>query len=208
MKNISNDIKTNKIAKEQFLELKNSFGTYSSFAVWKSIDNVSDISMFDTDKVLNEINNDYIFVALNPANHENNDRGIVAFRNFHSKDPHQKDYKLCYALQNTRFWGSYITDLYKSFIETDSNVLIQKVKNNPLMVESDIKALEKEIEILTKNEKKITLIALSRYVEKQLKKYFKGKYKVAYVTHYSYRYNGCSDIEIYKNRVLKQLQEL
>lgn len=196
------------ITKEQFLELKKNYGVFSSFAIWESADNVSDISMFETDEVLEEINDKYVFIALNPANHNNDDIETTPFRNFHSKDSRQKDFKLCYAIAGTKVWGSYITDLYKSFPETKSEVLKQKLKSDPQKVENDFKTLEKEIEILTKNKKEITLIALSRYVEKQLKKCFKDKYKIAYVTHYSYRYGGCSDANIYKERVLKQLEEL
>ncbi len=197
------------ITKEQFLELKKNYGVFSSFAIWESVDNVSDISMFGNDEILKEINNDFIFVALNPADHNKGKKRIVRdFENFHSSYSRQNDYKLCYALQNTKFWGSYITDLFKSFTETNSKALTQKLKSNPLDVEKDIKALEKEIEILTNGKKEITLVALSRDVEGYLKKLFKNKYKIVYATHYAHRHDGCYDKDKYRARVLEQLKEL
>ena len=197
------------ITKEQFLQLKEKFGFYSSFAIWKSPKDVSDVSMFESDNVLMTINNDYIFVALNPAsNQQNEDKEITAFRNFHSKDSRQKDFKLCFALQNTKFWGSYITDLFKSFPETNSQLLKKQLKENPDKVESDINKLKQEIEILTNNKKDATLIALSRDTENYLKKYLGNKYRIAYVTHYAHRYDGCSNVEIYRDKVLEQLQEI
>lgn len=197
------------ITKEQFLELKEKYGFYSSFTIWKSPKDVSDISMFESDEVLAVLNDNYVFVALNPAsNQQNEDKEIIAFRNFHSKDSRQKDFKLCYALQNTKFWGSYITDLFKSFPETNSQLLKKQLKDNPIKAKNDIDRLKQEIEIINMNKKDVVLIALSRDTEGYLKKYFGNEYAIAYATHYSHRYDGCSKPEIYRNKVLEQLKDI
>ena len=163
--------------KEQFRQLRDQFGEYSSFAFWKSENNVGDISMFNDENILEELNDRYIFVALNPAERPASTK-IKAFKNFHSDYSHQKDFKLCYALKNTRFWGSYITDLFKSFHITDSAKLSKALKERPQDVQKDKESLLKELRILSHVK---TIFALGRKTEKYLKKLMGDDYEIVYI---------------------------
>ena len=115
----------NMITQEQYEELKK-YGYYSSFTIWKDWKNISDLSIFDNDNINELLNDRYVFVALNPAEHPNNESRL--FQNFHSSYKHQRDFKLCYALNGTKYYGSYITDIFKSFVVTDSKKLPSKIK--------------------------------------------------------------------------------
>ncbi len=198
------------ITKTQFEKLRNNYGVYASFAVWDSWENVSDFSMFSNDEILDKLNNDYVFVALNPAKRpESINQDMTTFENFHSGYSYQKDYKLCYALRGTKFWGSYITDLYKSFRECYSPNLKQMLKNEPANAENDKRMLKEEIRILTENKgkKDVVLLALGRETEKYLKKMFKigkGKYeyRIVYIEHYS---NYCSK-ETYRENFITTVE--
>ena len=200
-----------KITKEQFLELRKNFSKDSSFAIWESENNVSDLSMFDDEDILEELNCNFIFVALNPANRdgkttENNDQVMKDFENFHSSYKYQKDSKLCFALKKTKFWGSYITDFYKQIRETYSDRLKEKLIKEHDKVEKSKTILKEEVSIISKHNPNVVLIALGRETEKQLKKLFKNEYKIAYMTHYSYWGRGYTKYEDYRAKVLMQLK--
>ena len=184
--------------KEQFKQLKKEFGECASFAIWQSQDNVKDISMFDDENIARELNDKYIFVALNPAERSASEK-VELLKNFHSDYAHQKDFKLCYALKNTRFWGSYITDLFKSFHITDSAKLNKALKERPHDVQKDKESFLKELNILS-NVK--VIIALGRKTERYLKKLLNNEYEIVYVRHYSYY----SSKEDYKKIVLEALK--
>lgn len=187
------------MTKEQFVKIKEKYGEYSSFAIWASHKNVSDTSMFNDEKTCDKLNTDYVFVALNPA--ERPDADIVKpFSNFHSDYSFQKDFKLCYALQGTKLWGSYITDLFKSFKTSDSNQLNKMLKDRPEDIEKD---KETFIEELSNFDCKVVLIALGRKTEKYLKKLVGDRYRIVYLQHYSFY---CSK-ESYKKTVLKTINE-
>ena len=185
--------------KKQFETIKNRFGKYSSFAIWKSDDCVYDISFFDDDNVLKQINTKYVFIALNPAEHPKN-KQIRPFSNFHSDYSYQKDFKLCYALHNTKFWGSYITDLFKSFELTDSSELTRELKKRPDDIEKDKNALREELSMFDKD---VILIALSRKTEKYLHRLFGNEYKIVYAIHYA----SYSSKEEYKERLIRMLED-
>lgn len=196
------------ITKEQFNSLKDKYGDYSSFAIWESVQDIGNIAMFDRDGIHKKLNNKYVFVALNPAERPADEKPMK-FKNFHSDYPYQKDYKLCYALKETAFWGSYITDLFKSFPLTDSTLLKAELNRRPNDVEKDIESLKEEIRILAGDEDKergVLLIAVGRATDRYLRKLFKGEdRKIVYIPHYSYWGHGCSIREGYKDRVVGTL---
>ena len=196
------------ITKEQFNSLKDKYGDYSSFAIWESVQDIGNITMFKRDDIHKKLNDKYVFVALNPAERPADEKP-TKFKNFHSDYPYQKDYKLCYALQRTPFWGSYITDLFKSFPLTDSTRLKAELNRRPNDVEKDIESLKDEISILAGDEdkgRKVLLIAVGRATERYLRKLFKGEdRKIVYIPHYSYWGYGYTPKEAYKARVLEAL---
>lgn len=186
---------------EQFKALTK-FGYYSSFAYWKSWNCVGDISFLIESNAV-DFKTDYVFVALNPAEHPN--VNSVLFKNFHSDYAKQNDFKLCYALSGTKFWGSYITDLFKSFVLTRSEKLGDMLKKNPNLVEKDIKSLRYELEIL--GDKSI-LIAIGGDAERYLKKFFPDR-KIVRITHYADNYHkNSASKEKYRELILGQLSKI
>lgn len=183
------------ISKEKY-ELLKKYGYYSSFAIWSSWKNISDISMFDNDDIINSLNDKYIFVALNPAEHPKND--VKLFQNFHSGYRYQKDYKLCFALEGTKYWGSYITDIFKSFRLTKSSELNKMIMKSPELLKKDIDVFYEELSVLDKD---VTIIAIGKKTYKYLKKYVKD-YKIKSITHYSVY----SSKENYKEKILSELE--
>ena len=71
--------------KELFLKIKENYSEFSSFAVWRSWKDVADLSVFDDPEVIEGLNNDFVFVALNPTAH-NWTAERRPFDNFHSND--------------------------------------------------------------------------------------------------------------------------
>ena len=53
---------------------------------------------------------------------------VESFSNFHSSSSTAQDYKIRYALKDTKFWGSYMTDIIKNFPEKHSNLMLEIYK--------------------------------------------------------------------------------
>ena len=193
--------------KELFLRIKDNYSDFSSFAVWRCWEDVADLSIFEDPGIIEGLNTDFVFVALNPAVH-NETRERRPFDNFHSSDgKKQRDYKLCFALESTHFYGSYITDLFKGYSETDSSVVIKEYASNEENVKEDITTLKEELMLLNPDKKPV-LIAIGGQVEKYLKKYLGTEYLVWKISHYSDYHRDTASQESYRDTVHKQLFEL
>ena len=151
--------------------------------------------------LLKILNTGYVFVWLNLSNtHWNNwFNDSIDWSNFHSGYSLQNDYKLRYALKDTKFWGSYITDLIKKYPEVDSNKVSSYLKKNPNIVEENIEYFKQEISYLWSG---LKLIALGSKTYKLLDKYLWESYKIFLIKHYSYRIWK----ENYKKEVLSILE--
>ena len=172
------------MTKETYEILKKKYGDVSSFAIWRSVNNISDISMFNGEEILKKINENYIFIALNPAEHPKSEE-IRVFGNFHSSYRYQRDYKLCYALKGTKYYGAYITDLFKSFRYTNRADLKKALKEREKDIKNDFDSLLEEIEIINKE---AVLVFIGKCIFHFFNKYFKNKIinKTVYITHFSY----------------------
>ncbi len=191
------------ISTGQFNELKTKYGDFSSFVYWNNWKNVDCISFFHNTGIVNKLNNEYIFVALNPSRAQQ----YIKFKNFHSDSKRQRDFKLCYAFAKigNPFWGSYITDLFKHFVDVDSDRVRDYVKNNPVEVKRDISELEDEIQILSpKNE--IVIIAIGGLVYRYLRRYLRNKNKIVKIPHYSDFHRINASKENYCKNVYKALR--
>jgi len=180
-----------------FDDLKNKYGESSSFTYWDA--KIDDISFFNnpSTNLLNCLNNDYIFVCLNPADHGQSST-IKDFSSFHSGYRYSKDSKLNFALQGTKYYGSYITDLFKGYKQTNSNIVVKEYASNIQNVCDDILKLKEEIDIL--GNKNIKVIAVGWRTFGYLKKYLPD-YNKSMINHYSMR----NSYQNYRNRILKQL---
>lgn len=181
------------------------YSNVGSWAVWErpTFSPKSNTDNMDWDKlpdVLQILNTGYIFVGLNwsNANWEENGIWTIPWANFHSGYSYQTDYKLRYALMDTKYWGSYITDLIKLHVEVESGKVSSYLKMNPAVVKENIESFEEEISYLGD---KPVLVALGGEVYKYLKQYLGDKYKIICIKHYAYTISK----ENYRKEVLDSL---
>ena len=178
--NVSHDL----LSREQYEYVKEKYGHMSSWAIWskqngKSKTGMDDISFFynPTKTTLETLNPNIILVGLNIS--ERIDR---VFGNFHPDTSKAQDYKTRYAVQDTIFWGAYMTDIIKSFEEKISGNLMKYLTKNKPFEKENIEKFEQEIiDIGATNP---ILVALGNDSYKILKRNFK-KYKIYKVSHYS-----------------------
>ena len=182
--------------------LKENFGAVSSWAIWalpsntpKS--NTGDMSVFDDENLLKELNTGYVFVGLNASEVQNDN--IVSWSCFHSTNPRQNDFKLRYALMGQeKYWGSYITDLIKNFTKTDSSEVVKYMKKHPEELEKHITAFLDEISLIGTP----ILVAMGNATYKLLKPLSKKGFVIKKIPHYAHRINK----EIYREKVLAALE--
>ena len=58
------------------------------------------------------------------------------------------DFKIRYALKNTSYWGSYMTDIIKNFEEKDSGKMMSYLRSHKDFEQDNIRTLREEIEVL------------------------------------------------------------
>lgn len=194
------------ISKESYNELKNKYGDISSWTIWKfptnnAKSNTSNIDFFEDIDITSNLNNKYVFVGLN-ASSTHGIQQNKPWMNFHSSYRYQNDYKLRYALMDTKFWGSYITDVIKHYPEVDSAKVMNYLKQHNDVVENNINEFEKEISILSNN--KPILIAVGNDSFNILHQHLNNKYKIVKIPHYSMRISK----EEYRIEVLKVLNKI
>lgn len=111
------------IGTKQFIEIRERFGCFASWAVWADEgvnpkDNIDDLSVLNPDtnpSLLKELHGNAILLGLNISRRIEHPLG-----NFHDPRPMATDFKIRYALKNTPYWGSYMTDIIKDFEEKAS----------------------------------------------------------------------------------------
>ena len=118
------------ITQKAFKDLRK-YSKHSSWAIWRerepgksSTDGINDLTIFDeSNRPWEKLRPQFVFVGLNPANDE---ATVEQFSMFHSSRQGSKDYRLRYALHNTIFWGSYITDVLQTLIGAHSDIIMQE----------------------------------------------------------------------------------
>lgn len=130
------------------------------------------------------MNTGFVFVGLNRSGKPKDgnaekkpDKPKDPWFNFHAG---RNDFKLRYALQGTRYWGSYITDAIKDYQETDSGEVEKTLKSNPERVDENLKGLREELELLGGRP---VLVALGYAAEKKLKCMKSEGYEVVRILH-------------------------
>ena len=193
------------IKQETYDLMKEKYGHVGSWAVWrpagaKPKSNTEDMSWVKDDNLLDILDTGFIFVGLNwsSTHGDQSNGGTIAWKGFHSGYAFQHDYKLRYALTDTRYWGSYITDLIKLYAEVDSSKVKSYLSKHPDEVKKNIVDFEEEISLLQKDP---VLVALGGTTYSYLCKYLGNKYRIASVKHYSYTISK----EDYRNEVLSIL---
>ncbi|SES89028.1 hypothetical protein SAMN02910413_1131 [Pseudobutyrivibrio sp. C4] len=179
------------INKNNYEKLKENYGKVASWAIWNTDysesmpkKNTADLSIFEDKNLLETINTGYVFVGLNASStHGDISNGQSAWFNFHSSYSRQNDYKLRYALQGTKYWGSYITDVIKHYEEVDSSKVVSYLKRNPSIVKDNISDFKEEIALLGD---KPVLVALGTATYNLLIEHLGDEYTIKKIKHYSY----------------------
>lgn len=170
--------------------LKKAYGDAGSWAVWapemgtpKS--NVGNMSVFNKPDIYNVLNPNYVFVGLNRSNiyTEGGADALPSWNNYHSPSGRHNDYKLRYALKDTKFWGSYMTDIIKRHVDVDASKVVSYIKKNPEIREMNFEWFREELGMLGT---KPILIAMGGHVAKILNEYFGREYKIVEIMHFSY----------------------
>lgn len=183
------------IKKEIYKELKEKYAEYSSWMLWMEsnknpTDNVGNLDIFkDEEKLLKELNTEYVFIAFNAANQDSYDPRKNAWSNFHSKDKRAKDYRLRKYFNNSKYRGSYLTDIYKGISITDMSEAIKYIEENPKYQEERFKDLKNELELLTKNNngKKPKIFVFGAQAYKHINKANLDGYEIKQIYHFSFR---------------------
>jgi hypothetical protein len=197
-----------------FENIKNKYGDVASWAVWKSSDkenlasNMEVEDLFDLNtnpQILKQLKNNIIMVGLNFSRHTDN---FPMFHNFHSFKGDNVNHrtlwnasKIRYAFKETNYWGAYMTDIFKNYVESKSENVDTSNINESFIV------FREELETLQAN--KPLIIAFGGKVHSLLNKNLrKEEYsRLIGITHYSYYSDGCATHEGYRGNVLSQLSK-
>jgi hypothetical protein len=168
----------------EYEKIKKKYGSMSSWAIWSEQgenikSNMEDISFFEnpTTTTLNTLNPNIILVGLNISKHI-----PKLFNNFHPNYSSAQDYKTRYALKNTMFWGSYMTDIIKDFEEKVAGNLMKYLSKNKKFEKENIINFEQELIDIGSNSP--IIIAFGNDSYKILKRNF-TQYNIYKVSHYS-----------------------
>ena len=187
------------IQKEHYLEIARKYGHCASWAIWADAgdnpkSNIGDIRIFDLEynpTILEYLNPNVIMVGLNIS------RGGIekVFGNFHDSRPEAQDYKIRFAFKDTKYSGAYMTDVIKDFEQLISGNVISYLNKNRPFEEINIAVFQQELIDLKSTSPLI--IAFGNHSFKILDKYFKNKFRIIRIPHYSKYISQ----ENYKNEV-------
>ena len=104
---------------------------------------------------------------------------------------------------NTKFWGSYMTDVIKGYPQVNSKKVITFLKQNPHVVKRNIEDFKYEMALLQDKRKPI-LIAMGNATYEILKGYLSDEFQIVKIMHYSNRIGK----ENYKKFVLETLKNI
>src|SRR5688572_14212356 len=121
------------ISIEKFVEIRERFGHFASWAIWadegmKPKSNIGDLSVLNPDenpKLLSALHANAILLGLNISRRIERPLG-----NFHDTRSKATDYRIRYALKGTSYWGSYMTDIIKDFEEKASGRMMSFLRSN------------------------------------------------------------------------------
>ena len=182
------------ITSKQFNYIKKKHGKYASWAIWadqegeKAKSNIEELRVLDpaiNKDLLSQLNPNVIFVGLNKSRNGNKKR----FSNFHSS--HANDYNIRFAFKNSPYWGGYMTDLIKGYVEKEAGEVVKYLRIHNEFERQNIEKFRKELKDL-KDIGAIdpTLIAFGGDTIKVLKRNnLYNEYEILEIYHYSHQIN-------------------
>lgn len=192
------------IEQSAYDKLREKYSKDASWAIWEPIgdtptSNVGDMSVFD-EPFIDKLNSNFVLVALNKSGDSDNVQETKDWGNFHSEHRGTCDHRLRYAISGTVIEGSYMTDIIKKHIESDSSILVKDIKSNEEKLAENIESFKDELNILGG---KPTIIAFGDDAYNWVADNFGDKYDVYKLTHYSYRWKGFN-----KEKLKEEVEEL
>ena len=193
------------ISLKTFEKVRKLYGHFASWAVWaeegdKPKSNIDDLSVLDPESnpdLLNTLTVDFIFLGLNISRRIERPLG-----NFHDPRPMATDYKIRSALNGTRFWGAYMTDIIKDFEEKAAGRMMKYLSADKGFEKENIKMLKAEIELLGTTS--YTLSAFGRDAEKIAKRNLGSEFQIVGIPHYA-NYMSRAD---YRSKVITILADV
>jgi hypothetical protein len=195
----------NVISIEKFVEIRERFGHFASWAIWADEGanpkaNIDDLSVLDPDvnpRLLKMIHGNSILLGLNISRRIQRPLG-----NFHDPRPMATDFKIRYALKDTSYWGSYMTDIIKDFEEKASGKMMSFLRSNKDFERDNIRKLREEIAVLGFSNP--VLVAFGKDAEKIARRNLCKEFQVVGIPHYA-KYISKED---YRAQVCGQLPEI
>jgi hypothetical protein len=195
------------ISRDRFDDVKAKWGAYSSWAVWKRIGSgdapKKDIGdqRIDPDKhpeFLETLNPNIVLLGLNAAS-----RTIASepWVNFHDSRSVANDFKIRFALEETPYWGAYMTDVLVGLHQTDSATVSRWITCNPVGVDRQIARLERELIDIGAVDP--LLVAFGGVAYDVLRVHLAKKYRLVKIPHYAHQISK----EQYREKVLRVLEE-
>jgi hypothetical protein len=174
------------ISIEKFVEIRERFGHFASWAIWADEgknpkDNIDELSVLNPDlnpSLLKTLHGNSILLGLNISRRIERPLG-----NFHDPRPMATDFKIRYALKDTSYWGSYMTDIIKDFEEKASGKLMSFLRANKDFERDNIRKLREEIELLGFSNP--VLVTFGKDAEKIAKKNLCKEFQIVGIPHYS-----------------------
>jgi hypothetical protein len=193
------------ISIKKFIEIRERFGHFASWAVWADEgvnpkDNIDDLSVLNPDvnpSLLKILHGNAILLGLNISRRIERPLG-----NFHDPRPMATDFKIRYALKDTDYWGSYMTDIIKDFEEKASGKMMSFLRTNKDFERENIRKLREEIEVLGFSQP--ILVAFGKDAEKIAERNLSKEFQIVGIPHYA---NYISK-ENYREQVCCQLPQL
>lgn len=176
------------ISPAKFKAIRKKHGRYASWAIWRNEtttpkEHIGDVTVFDLKRNPNTrgtLHGSFVLVGLNISRPVD-----LLFGNFHDERPMANDYKIRYALRDTKLWGAYMTDMIKHFEEKASGRMMSYLRTHPKFLKRNIRRFLNEIELLGSTNP--VLIAFGRDTQKILKKHLGSKFRICGVPHYAIR---------------------
>ncbi len=179
---------------DKYLQLKSKYGNCSSWAIWNE-ENKKDTTIIE--KEISSLNSKYVFVGLNISNEIRNSWG-----NFHEG---RNDYKLMNVLNNSKFYGSFMTDLFYDLPIPKSTKLNHLVESKEFDISKHILYFKQKLTDLEINDN-TTFILLGKDVDDYFPKFHSiNKNKIVKIPHPAYRRYS---FEVWKNSVTIILNQI
>jgi hypothetical protein len=174
------------ISIEKFVEIRERFGHFASWAIWANEgktpkENIDDLSILNPDEnpsLLNTLHGNSILLGLNISRRIERPLG-----NFHDPRPMATDFKIRYALKGTSYWGSYMTDIIKDFEEKASGRMMSFLRRNKDFEQNNIQKLREEIEVL--GFANPILVTFGRDAEGIARRAMNREFRIVSIPHYA-----------------------